>query len=242
MPSAVFIITIIYLAITPALRAESITHQRLNGILGDQVKWDKKDEQELIRIEVKKDSKPQDIFLFDLKHINIRKKAYAVAGEVRYEKVAGKSYLETWNHFISDQGPSNFFTRGLDSTGPMGVLNGNSDWRAFRLPFFINTDDKSIRGPIKIKFNLHMEGGGLVEIRNVYLVDGLKAPIKTPTETPYEFYEAARKKLLPKPWEIALIVMLSMIIPVIVITIVVVSLRRKKRTAEELRRIRAADV
>lgn len=199
-----------------------------------------------IRVEGATGEKPQDIHLFDIDQPAITQDVYALTGEIRYENVAGQSYLETWNHFPSADGEGStaakFFTRTLNHTGPMSVISANSDWRPFQLPFFINVGDSKLAAkPAKITFNLHLEGAGLVEIRNVELVDGLETPA-----------EALRRKVLPGPTEILLFVFLVIAAVAVVTTIIVVSvrrknriadeLRRKKQTADELRRIRANDV
>jgi len=244
IPNYILITILVSMTIAPLVHAEEsskpIDLAKLQ--LGDQAQLVNEDGQNLIRIKTSTSSKSQDILLFDLDKPDIKQNAYALAGEVRYEDVAGKSYLETWNHFVSEQGsdsvPSKYFTRGLNPTGPMGVLSGKSDWRAFQLPFFINTDDASLKGPNKITLNLHLEGAGLVEIRNVKLVDGLKGKPITPQE-------ALHQEMRPT-WGILIGILLFGAVPLvtiaIVVTIIVVVLRRKKRTADELRRIQASDV
>jgi len=88
---------------------------------------------------------------------------YAVRGRVRYEGVAQGSYLEMWNHLSE----GSFFSRSMDHGGPMGRLEGSSEWRAFVLPFF-NREDGS--PPEKLVLNLVMAGAGTVEIGPVELV------------------------------------------------------------------------
>jgi len=88
---------------------------------------------------------------------------YALKGRVRYEGVASGSYLEMWNHL--SQGA--FFSRTLGQSGPMGRLDGSSEWRAFVLPFF-NREGGS--PPEKLVFNLVMAGAGTVEIGPLELV------------------------------------------------------------------------
>lgn len=223
-------LAVIALTTTPVVHAGESKPIDISKVrLGEQTKLARQDGMDLIRVEVVKGTRPQNILLFDIDEPDIKQNSYALTGEIRHEKVAGISYLESWNHFVSDQDgksvPSKYFTRGLNRTGPLGTLSAGSDWRIFQLPFFINTDNKSLKGPTKITLNVHLEGGGLVEIRNVKLVDGLKSRFNSPSFG------------LPGPLE----AMLVTIIPVIAIVIAVVILRRKKRTAAELRRIRAAD-
>ena len=130
-----------------------------------------------------------------------------------------------WNHFVTKKDgidfPSKYFSRTLEETGPMGILSANSDWRPFQLPFFIGGAD--VTGPNKITFNLHLEGEGLVEIRNITLTDAVHANVST------------SYAVLPM-----LIAFFLLLIPVLAITIYVFR-RRKKRIAAELQRIRAAD-
>lgn len=226
-----YIIALLVINLAPDLQAEESKPIDIAKLkLGDQAKLVSEDGENLIRIKSTPGHKPKDLLFFELDDLDIKQNAYSLTGEVRYENVAGRSYLETWNHFVSDQDgksvPSKYFTRGLNRTGPMGTLSDGSDWRAFQLPFLINTKDTSLKGPTKITFNLHLEGGGLVEIRNVKLVDGLDT------------------SSLPRPVsrlrETLFFTLLYMGGPVILITLAII-LRRKKRTADELRRIRAAD-
>ncbi len=202
--------------------------------LGHQVQVIDEGGQTLLRIEGNSGERPRDIHLFDIEQPAISGKAYALAGEIRYKNVAGHSYLETWNHFAPAGGdaspPMKFFTRALNHTGPMAVISANSDWRPFQLPFFINAADSQLETkPSKITFNLHLEGAGLVEIRNVELVDGLDAA------------DISHPRPLPKPWEI--LVFLAIVIGVMasLTAIAVANVRRKNRKAEKLRQIRAKD-
>ncbi len=226
------VISAICIASFPGLHAEEVKPLDLSKMqLGPQAQLVSEDGQHLIRIKSTPGNKPKDILFFELNEPDITKSAFALTGEIRYQNVAGRSYLETWNHFISNQDgnsePVKFFTRGLNHTGPMAVLSANSGWRKFQLPFFINPKGEALQGPNKITFNLHLEGRGVVEVRNVKLLDGLD--------------KIALPKPLPKPMDVLLIIMMYTLGPVLLITIVVI-LRRKKRTADELRRIRAADI
>ena len=226
-----YIIVSLTLSINPDLFAEKSEPVDIAQLkLGDQVELVSENGQNLIRVKSTPDHKPTDILFLELEDPSIEQNSYALTGEVRYENVADRSYLEIWNHFVSDPDgkrvPVKFFARGLNHTGPMGVLSANSDWREFLLPFFVNPDGIKLDGPTKITFNLHLEGRGLVEIRNVKLVDGLdKSRLPSP---------------VPAPKKIMFLIVLYMGGPVILITLFVI-LRRKNRTAAELRRIRAAD-
>jgi hypothetical protein len=87
---------------------------------------------------------------------------YVLKGRVRYEGVATGSYLEMWNHLPEGA----FFTRSMDLTGPMGRLDGTSEWRDFVLPF----NRTGASPPRKLVFNLVLAGSGTVEIGPVTLV------------------------------------------------------------------------
>lgn len=114
--------------------------------------------------------------LFTLPKPSIRNQSYALVGEVRYHAMPAGSFLELWNHFAAKRGgnevDASFFSRTMGDSGPMAKLSGDSDWRPFQLPFFM--DDGSKRAPLKLTFNVQFQGaGGSVEIRNLRLVDGL---------------------------------------------------------------------
>lgn len=113
--------------------------------------------------------------LFEINDPGITGDSYSLIGEVKYEGVEGDSFLETWNHFPAAAGDEtigdSFFSRTLSESGPMGKITGDSDWRIFSLPFYIN--DKSGRRPIKLTCNAVFAGKGQIEIRNLRLVDGL---------------------------------------------------------------------
>jgi len=234
-PTLILNIVLVTLAITPAMLAgESIPIDISKIQLGEQAELIKNEGQNIIHVEAKSANKIQDVQLFELDQPGIKQNTYALTGEVRYEKVDGKSYLEIWNHFVSDKDgksvPSKYFTRGLNPTGPMGVLNTSSDWRVFRLPFLVNNDDATLTGPTKITLSIHLEGRGLVEIRNVKLVDGLETA-----------GEAFRQQVLPSPTWIMLSALLLVGVPAAGITFFAIALRRRKRTSDELRRIQATD-
>jgi len=111
------------------------------------------------------------LHLFDLEAPVVDSDAYAISGEVYYEGVEGDGFLEMWNHMPAEKGGSeiaqSFFSRTMDVSGPLAKLTGNSDWRAFRLPAFIN--DGSGRRPLKLTLNVVLPGEGIVEVRNLKL-------------------------------------------------------------------------
>ncbi len=130
---------------------------------------------DVLRIELPSAGEAKVVRLFELENPQITQDSYALTGEVRYENVAGVSYLEMWNHLPGKAGEStitqSFFSRTLESSGPLGQLSGDSDWRDFRLPALVN--DGSKRRPLKLSINLHLAQGGTVEIRDLRLIDGL---------------------------------------------------------------------
>lgn len=95
---------------------------------------------------------------------------YGVIGEIRYEKISNGSYLEMWNYF-SPEAPGlpegAYFSRTLGGTGPMGRLEGTSEWRNFALPFN-STGAKSKAS--RLEMNIHFTGPGTVYMRNLRLI------------------------------------------------------------------------
>ena len=61
---------------------------------------------------------------------------YAVVGNVRYQGVAGRGYLEMWSVFPDG---NRYFSRTVEDSGSMAALSGDSDWREFQLPFELGT-------------------------------------------------------------------------------------------------------
>lgn len=102
--------------------------------------------------------------LLTLENPGITEPQYALSGEIRYENVDGKAYLEMWNHFDDGQ----YFTRTLADFGPMQSLEGTADWRPVSLPFFINSD--SGKRPNRLVLNLVLPGKGTVDLGPLRLV------------------------------------------------------------------------
>ena len=95
------------------------------------------------------------IRLLDLEKPQITQSSWAIVGQVKYH-VVGKGYIEMWSHFPDGTA---YFSRTLDTSGPMGVLNGKSEWREFKLPFFSEPG----KVPSKLEVNIVMtEGGGTI--------------------------------------------------------------------------------
>ncbi len=105
----------------------------------------------------------------------ITKPRYAIRGQVRYEAVEGKGYLEMLNHF---PGGGPHFSKTLAGSGPMQSLEGSSDWRPFVLPFLIGSPER----PQKLVVNVVLPGKGKVWLGPLSLVqyeqneDPLTAP------------------------------------------------------------------
>jgi hypothetical protein len=72
--------------------------------------------------------------------------------------VQGVGYLELWNRFPNG---GIFFTRTLADVGPLAKLSGDSDWRAFELPFEAWA---GTTGPEEMILNVVLPGHGGVEI------------------------------------------------------------------------------
>jgi hypothetical protein len=94
----------------------------------------------------------------------ITKSRYAIRGKVRHQEVEGEGYLEMWNVF-PDGGE--YFTRTVDSSGPLKGLSGQSDWRSFVLPFFIN---EGTDRPERLVVNIVLPGSGVVVLGPLQLV------------------------------------------------------------------------
>ena len=106
----------------------------------------------------------------------ISTRQYALVGEVSYEKVSSGSYLEMWSHFESKapgypQG--SYFSRTLANAGPMGKLNGTSDWRPFWLPFDATGTTTKLAS---LEMFLNLTGPGTVSLRKLKLVQYPDAP------------------------------------------------------------------
>jgi len=101
--------------------------------------------------------------LLTLRDPGIRRSRYAIRGRVRYEGVQQRSYLEMWSQFPRGR----FFSRTLDNRGPLGSLQGSSDWRPFVLPFF---NEPGGAPPQELTVNLVLGGPGTVALGPLSLV------------------------------------------------------------------------
>lgn len=88
---------------------------------------------------------------------------YAVVGEVRYEGVVGRAFLEMWSEF-PDGG--RYFSRTLDADGPRAWISGSSDWRRFELPFFLEGGP----APERITVGVVLPGAGNVDLGRLELL------------------------------------------------------------------------
>ena len=88
---------------------------------------------------------------------------YALSGQVRYEGMDDRGYLEMWSTFPAlPGGPErSFFSRTMGETtdNPMEGFRGTSGWRPVILPF--NASAAKAR-PIRLTVNLILPAGGTV--------------------------------------------------------------------------------
>jgi hypothetical protein len=104
------------------------------------------------------------IRILTLQKPGIKELSYAIKGEVSYEDVKDTGFLEMWNYF-PDGGF--FFTRTLGGGGPMGSLEGSSDWREFVLPFNAGKGQT----PNKLEVNIVLPSSGKVKLKSAVLVE-----------------------------------------------------------------------
>jgi hypothetical protein len=106
---------------------------------------------------------PRTVTLLDLRDPGLTGLRYALRGQVRYDGVEGKGYLEMWSEI---PGRGRFFSRTLESAGPMGAIEGTSGWRPMRLSF----DATGAAPPSRLTVNLVLPGRGTVELGPLALV------------------------------------------------------------------------
>ncbi|HET6457128.1 MAG TPA: hypothetical protein VFI02_22235 [Armatimonadota bacterium] len=107
------------------------------------------------------EAKPLAARVITIENPGITQATYAVTGQVRYENVESKGYIEMWSVFPDGR---RFFTRTL-GTGVLAPLEGSSGWRNFSLPF--NAPE---RPPSKLEISLVLPGKGTVYIGPLALV------------------------------------------------------------------------
>ncbi|WP_395736049.1 hypothetical protein [Prosthecobacter sp.] len=93
---------------------------------------------------------------------NVGTHSYALKGEVKYEKVGGTGFLETWTSI----GAGKAFSRSLGDYGPMGKLTGTSAWREFILPMNMMGSSEPAK---QIEMNVVLPDGGKVWLRHLRL-------------------------------------------------------------------------
>jgi len=108
-------------------------------------------------------SGPTSLHLVTIDHPPVAGPGYVVAGEVRYQGVAGQGYLEMWTVFPDGQ---RFFSRTLASPGPLAALHGESSWRPFELPFDLSGASQL---PSRLEINLVLSGAGTVWLGPIHL-------------------------------------------------------------------------
>jgi len=91
---------------------------------------------------------------------------YRLRGRIRHDKVEGVGHLEMWNQFADGQA---YFSKTLAEAGPLGKLQGTSDWRPVELPFM----SKPGMLPTKIWVNVVLPRSG-----TVYLEPLSVSPVK----------------------------------------------------------------
>lgn len=112
---------------------------------------------------------PGSSLVWGIKDAKITETRYAVIGEVRYENTHDGS-LEMYNTFASEKpgaSPNCFLTSTLAAEGPLGLLQGTSDWRPFWLPF----DSSGIKGRlITLWVDGRLSDAGPIYLRHLKLV------------------------------------------------------------------------
>jgi hypothetical protein len=95
--------------------------------------------------------------------------AYAIQGRVAYEGVEGDGYLEMWSVFPDG---SRYFSRTLETTGPLARLRGSSPERDFTLPFFLTPDAPR---PSRLEVNVVLPAAGRVRVGHLRFQGDLDA-------------------------------------------------------------------
>ena len=104
-----------------------------------------------------------EVELLALRDPAITTNRYALTGQVKYQGVAGRGYLEMMNHFQKGR----YFTKTLAESGPMQYFTGNSGWRPVVLPFSFRQDSGT---PEKITLRLILPEAGTVYLSNLKLM------------------------------------------------------------------------
>lgn len=123
--------------------------------------------------------RPSSALVLTLENPGITASTYAITGQVRYEGVEGKGYLEMRSAF-PDGG--SFFSRTLGA-GPLSPLEGTSGWRRFALPFFLG---KSAARPDKLILNVVLPSRGTVLLGPLRVVQ--YSPGENPLAVPGQWW------------------------------------------------------
>ena len=181
-----------------------------------------------------KEPKPASIALWKIESPGVKTKFYALCGKVRYNKVDGTGYFETWNEFGGNEpGQPNIraFSRSLADYGPFGKLSGTSDWRDLFIPFNAEGTNQPLA---KLELNLVLAGAGEVEITDLQLIQFADSGAMWAAMGPVAPNPAlSRVKWLAAGTLVALIIA-AVLAPCAIITV-------QRRKAEQ-RRMRALDV
>jgi len=100
--------------------------------------------------------------IFSLNNPGVTQATWALTGEIRYESVAGRGYLEMWSIFENGE----YYSRGQAEDGPLGIIRGDAEWRPFLLPFYSN---EQTGPPLRLEFKVFLPRG-TVELRRVRLM------------------------------------------------------------------------
>ena len=109
-------------------------------------------------------SEPVTVTVLVIDRPGITTAAYAIGGQVRYERVEGEGCLEMWSHF---PGGGRYFSRTLGERGLLQAIEGSSPWRPFALPFFIR---KGTDRPEKLVVKVVLPGKGRVQLSPLRLI------------------------------------------------------------------------
>ncbi len=119
--------------------------------------------EELLMIE-NPETLPRELGLLLVEQPKITGASYAITGQVRYEHVDGRAYLEMMSIF---PGNKRYFSRTLADSGLMKHLEGSSDWRPFSLPFILGADSPK---PSALALGIFLPGRGTVHLGPLQLV------------------------------------------------------------------------
>lgn len=120
-----------------------------------------------------KTGRPGSVKILEIIEPPLASHRYQLRGRIRYESVEGVGVIEMWNEIDGQS----YFTRTTEKSGPLGQLQGTSDWREIVLPFFSNPGML----PKKIYVNVFLPGGGTVYLEPLWL-SPVKQPLVEPTK------------------------------------------------------------